>query len=109
MHSEKELNKGYADIVMEPFLARYEGIKYSFLVEIKYFSKPKTREPEVTERKIQQLKKEAETQLKQYAGDERFAKTIGKTTLIKLVLIFCGSQLVYAGEAGENNVRSGLK
>ncbi|NIN89653.1 MAG: hypothetical protein GTO45_33260 [Candidatus Aminicenantes bacterium] len=31
IHSEKELNKGYADLVLEPFLARYEGIKYSYL------------------------------------------------------------------------------
>jgi len=96
VHSEKELNKGYADIVMEPFLARYEGIKYSFMVEIKYFPKPK--DPEVAERKINRLKKEAETQLKQYAGDESFDKTIGKTTLIKLVLIYSGSQLAYIGE-----------
>ncbi|MCP4155892.1 MAG: AAA family ATPase, partial [bacterium] len=26
IHAEKELNRGYADIVMEPFIARYEGI-----------------------------------------------------------------------------------
>jgi hypothetical protein len=36
IHAEKELNKGFADIVMEPFLARYEGIGYSYLLEIKY-------------------------------------------------------------------------
>jgi hypothetical protein len=39
IHSEKELNKGYADIVMEPFLARYEEMKYSYLLEIKYIPK----------------------------------------------------------------------
>jgi len=66
------------------------------MVEIKYFPKPK--DPEVAERKINRLKKEAETQLKQYAGDESFDKTIGKTTLIKLVLIYSGSQLAYIGE-----------
>jgi hypothetical protein len=27
IHSEKELNKGYAGLVLEPFLARYTGIK----------------------------------------------------------------------------------
>jgi hypothetical protein len=50
------------------------------------------------ERKINQLKREAETQLKQYAGNEGFDKTIGRTTLIKLVLIYSGSQLAYIGE-----------
>ncbi|MCU0288106.1 MAG: ATP-binding protein, partial [Acidobacteria bacterium] len=36
IHTEKELNKGYADIVMEPFVAVYEGLKYSYVLEIKY-------------------------------------------------------------------------
>ena len=26
IHAEKELNKGFADMVMESFIARYEGI-----------------------------------------------------------------------------------
>jgi len=98
VHSEKELNKGYADIVMEPYLAKYEGINYSFLLEIKYF--PKTKDIKTQADKIAQLKKIAENQLKQYAGDERFDKTIGKTTLTRLVLIFSGSQLVYIDVAG---------
>ena len=50
-------------------------------------------------RKTKKLKEAAESQLNQYAGDERFSQTIGKTTLIKLVLIFCGSRLVYSDEA----------
>lgn len=97
VHSEKELNKGYADIVMEPFLARYEGIKFSYLVEIKYFPKPEGKDRKALENKIRQLREDAETQLKQYAGDEKFDKTIGKTTLVKLVLVFSGSELAYIG------------
>jgi hypothetical protein len=99
VHSEKELNKGYADIVMEPFLARYEGIKYSYMLEIKYIKKSEAKKPKNLEAKIQQLKSDAEEQLKRYSGDERFNKTIGKTNLIKLVLIFSGSELKYMGEA----------
>jgi hypothetical protein len=38
---------------------------------------------------------EAESQLKQYALDEKFKKAIGPTTLIKLVLIFSGAELKY--------------
>jgi len=54
---------------------------------------------DVMERKTKQLKKEAKSQLIQYAGDERFSQSIGKTTLIKLVLVFCGSQMVCSDEA----------
>ncbi|MCK4765630.1 MAG: AAA family ATPase [Candidatus Aminicenantes bacterium] len=97
IHPERELNKGYADIVMEPFTAKYEGIKYSYLLELKYMDK-KARKS-----KIKQLRAEAEEQLRTYAMDKNFKKTIKKTTLIKLVLIFQGAELVYLGEAGKEN------
>jgi hypothetical protein len=99
IHSEKELNKGYADIVMEPFLARYEGIEYSYLLEIKYIPKTKGKNRKELEDNIRQLKIEEE-QLKRYSGDEKFEKNLGKTTVVKLVLIFLGNQLEYMGEAG---------
>lgn len=94
IHGEKELNKGYADIVMEPFIARYEGIKYSYVLELKYIKtgvKPQDVE-------VQQLKIAAEEQLKHYCIDEKFLKNIEKTTLIKLVLIFSGHEEIYMGE-----------
>jgi len=93
IHAEKELNKGFADIVMEPFLARYDGIKYSFVLEIKYV-KADTK-PE--DNKVRQLKAEAEAQLKTYGIDKRFGKTIEKTTLVKVVLIFSGHKAIYIG------------
>ena len=94
IHPEKEMNKGYADIVTEPFLARYEGIKYSYILEIKYANigvKP-------GDARVQKLKGEAEKQLKKYSTDKKFKKNIDKTTLIKLVLIFSGHELIYIGE-----------
>jgi len=99
IHSEKELNKGYADIVMEPFLARYEEMKYSYLLEIKYIPKKEGKAQKKLEKNIRQLRVEAEDQLKRYTGDEKFNKTIGQTTVVKLVLIFCGNELEYIGEA----------
>jgi hypothetical protein len=94
IHAEKELYKGYADIVMEPFLARYEGIKYSCVLEIKYIKAG----VKSSVAKIQQLKAEAEKQLKKYSMDEKLRKNIEKTTLIKLILIFSGHELIYLGE-----------
>jgi hypothetical protein len=90
IHSEKEMNKGYADLTLEPFLARYEGIKYSYILEIKYIKAGVSPGDE----KVRQLKSQAEEQLKNYSIDEKFKKTIGKTNPIKLVLIFSGHELI---------------
>jgi hypothetical protein len=91
IHSEKEMNKGFADIVMEPFLARYPEVKYSYVIEIKYIKSSKGQKPDPAA--IEKLKTEAEEQLKKYSADEKFKKNLEKTTLIKLVLIFSGHQL----------------
>ncbi|MCP5104942.1 MAG: AAA family ATPase, partial [bacterium] len=94
IHAEKELNKGFADIVMEPFLARYEGLNYAYILEIKYIKAGvKPGDP-----KIQRLKSEAEEQLKKYSIDEKFRKTMEKTNLVKVVLIFSGHEAVYTGD-----------
>jgi hypothetical protein len=94
IHSEKEMNKGYTDLALEPFLARYEGIKYSYLLEIKYLkSGTKRGHPGV-----QELINTAEEQLKNYSMDEKFGKSIEKTRLIKLVLIFSGHEAIYIDE-----------
>jgi hypothetical protein len=92
IHPEKELNKGYADLVMEPFLARYEEIKYAYLLEIKYIKAEE--KPKLSKAKIQKLKANAAEQLKNYSMDKKFNKNIEKTTLVKLVLIFCGHELM---------------
>jgi hypothetical protein len=100
VYSEKELEKGYADLVLEPFLAQYPQLKYSYLIEIKYI-KPQGKKNELTltPEKIKKIKEEAETQLNTYGLDEKFKKAVGHTTLTKLVLVFCGHRLVYKGEA----------
>jgi hypothetical protein len=92
VYSEKELKKGYADLVLEPFLAQYPGLKYSYLVEIKYI-KPQAKKKELTPGKIKKIKEEAEAQLNRYSRDKKFKKAIGHTTLKKVVLIFCGNRL----------------
>ncbi|HLP48061.1 MAG TPA: AAA family ATPase [Candidatus Kapabacteria bacterium] len=96
IHTEKELNKGYADIVMEPFLAVYEGIKFSYILEMKYI-KPEGRRKKPAPGVIEKLKTEAKEQLRNYSIDEKFKKSMEKTQLIRLVLIFYGSDLVYIG------------
>jgi hypothetical protein len=97
VYSEKELEKGYADLVLEPFLAQYPQLKYSYLFEIKYI-KTQAKKKELVPGNIQKIKEEAEAQLNRYCLDEKFKKAIGHTTLKKMVLIFCGTRLEYHGE-----------
>ncbi len=108
VYSEKELKKGYADLVLEPFLAQYPLLKYSYLIEIKYI-KPQAKKKTLPPGKIKTLKAEAESQLERYSPDEKFQKALGQTTLKKLVLIFCGSRMVYHGNvAAAVGDRSGI-
>jgi hypothetical protein len=86
------LKKGYADLVLEPFLAQYPALKYSYLLEIKYI-KPQAKKEELTPGKIKKIKEEAEAQLNRYSRDEKYRKAIGHTPLKKVVLIFCGNRL----------------
>jgi len=97
VYSERELEKGYADLVLEPFLAQYPLVKYSYLFEIKYI-KPQVKKQELTTEKIQKIKEEAASQLNRYGKDEKFRKALGHTTLKKSVLIFCGVELVIYDE-----------
>jgi hypothetical protein len=94
VHTEKEMNKGYADLLLEPYTAKYPELDHSFLLELKYEKAGMTPE----DPKLARLVSEAEEQVKGYALDEKFSKTIGKTQLIKLVLVFSGHEAVYIGE-----------
>jgi hypothetical protein len=97
VYSEKELKSGYADLVLEPFLAQYPALKYSYVIEIKYI-KPRTKKVELSMGNLEKIKAEAGKQLNKYSLDEKFHKAIGKTALKKLILIFCGSKMVHLSE-----------
>lgn len=94
VHPEKELNKGFADIVLEPDRNKHPAPKYTYLIEIKYM---KSTDSEIKKETIDQLKQQAEEQLNRYANDETFKKSMGSAQLIKIVLIFSGHRLVYMG------------
>ncbi|MDQ1350576.1 MAG: hypothetical protein QG657_878 [Acidobacteriota bacterium] len=97
VYSEKELEKGYSDLVLEPFLAQYPQLKYAYLIEIKYI-KPQGKKKILPPGNIKKVREEAEDQLKRYCLDDKFQKAIGQTTLKKIILIFSGTRLVYQGE-----------
>ncbi len=94
VHTEKEMNKGYADILLEPYSAKYPGLDQAFLLELKYMKAGLTTEDPV----VPKLVSEAQEQVKRYALDEKFSKTIGNAELKKIILIFSGHEAIHIGE-----------
>jgi hypothetical protein len=94
VHSEREMNKGFADLLLEPYRAKYPELNFSFLLELKYVKGGmKPNDP-----KLPQLLADAEEQLKNYSLDKKFARSTGEIQLIKLVLIFSGHEAIYIEE-----------
>ncbi|KPA18254.1 protein containing DUF1703, partial [Candidatus Magnetomorum sp. HK-1] len=97
--SETELNKGYSDIFMEPFVSKYSDLQYSYLIELKYISRS-----EYSEKKQQKKIQDAQDQLDQYMKSDRVKNSIASTQLIKIILVYKGWELVYCeeGAVGSN-------
>ncbi|ETR72558.1 MAG: AAA-ATPase [Candidatus Magnetoglobus multicellularis str. Araruama] len=91
--SESEMNKGYSDIYMEPFMSKYPDLRYSYLIELKYIARGEYSE-EVQQEKIQ----DAQEQLDQYVKSDRIQKSIASTKLIKIILVYKGWELIYCEE-----------
>ncbi len=88
--TEEEMGKGFVDLYLEPFLAKYEKVKYGYLIELKYITRSK-----FTSELLQEKIKEAKNQLQQYATDPRVIKGNRFVTLISVMLIFSGWELVH--------------
>ncbi len=91
----------FVDLYLEPFLARYPGIKYGYLIELEYISETQFNKKDF-DQSLAKEKAEAAPrglpQLRQYAGDARIAQVAQQVTLKKLALIYKGWELVYAAE-----------
>ena len=89
-HSERELGGGYADIYLEPFLVRYPGLRFGYVIEIKYLprreSAPDTRAAAVV--------RDATAQLRRYLADERLTRGFPSVRFVGLAIVFHGWQLV---------------
>jgi len=91
--TEEEMDKGFADIWLEPFTAKYPDVRHSYLIELKYIART-----DFAEDKQQLPLADAETQLKKYAADERIIKRTQGTSLKCLALVFCGWEMKAAVE-----------
>ena len=88
--SEAELGKGYADIALEPLLARYPHLRRGYLIELKYLKRSDTPNPGQLDAAAQA----AAAQLRGYLADERLARQYPAVRFIGLVLVFHGWELV---------------
>ncbi|MCP4689497.1 MAG: AAA family ATPase [Desulfobacterales bacterium] len=86
--TEEEVGKGFVDLYLEPFLAKYPDLKYSYLIELKYMKRG-----DFSEKKAQELLAKAKDQLATYAGDQRVIKRSKGTSLKCIALIFHGWEL----------------
>ena len=92
-HTEQELAKGYADIMLEPLVARYPGMRYGFVIELKYLS----RGPD-TEARVTAVADDALAQLRAYLADGRLAQQYPDVEFKGVALVFRGWELVYGEE-----------
>ena len=95
LHTEVELNKGYADIVLAPLIARHPSLRHGYLVEVKYLK----REDAGDAKQAKALAAAAE-QLRGYLADGRLAKLYPSVQFTGLALVFCGWELMHSEAVG---------
>ncbi len=90
-YTEAEMGKGFVDLYLEPFVAKYDKVKYAYLIELKYITRS-----EFTKELLQDKIKEAKNQLQQYASDPQVIKGNRGRNLKLVILIFSGWELVHS-------------
>ena len=94
-HTEQELGKGYADMVLTPLTARYPSLRHGYVVELKYLKRDQEREA-----LAQSVLEEAKDQLRGYLADQRLAMQHPSVRFTGVALVFRGWELVGAEAVG---------
>ena len=92
-HTEMELAKGYADIVLVPRPERYPGMRHGFVIELKYVPRDRQAEAQVRAKAAQ-----AGAQLRRYLADGRLAQRYPDAEFKGLALVFRGWELAHSEE-----------
>ena len=95
LHTEVELNKGYADIVLAPLIARHASLRHGYVIEVKYLKRE-----DAGEAKQAAALAAATEQLRGYLADRRLAKLYPSVQFTGLALVFCGWELVHSEAMG---------
>ena len=99
LHSEYELNKGYADLYLEPFLAQYPDVQFGYVLELKYLKRSEALDESVVAAKVQ----EAVLQVRSYLADPSVPRRYPSVQHLGLAMVFHGWELVAyeaVGDAG---------
>ncbi len=89
IHTERELNKGYADLYLEPFVAQYPDIGYGYVLEVKYLK----RSERVDESVIAETLRGARGQVAGYLADEGLRRRAPSVRHVGLAVVFHGWEL----------------
>ena len=92
-HTEMELAKGYADIVLAPRSERYPGMRHGFVIELKYVRRDPQAEAQVRAKAVA-----AVAQLRRYLADGRLARRYPDAQFRGLALVFRGWELAHGEE-----------
>ena len=90
LHSEYELNKGYADLYLEPFVAQYPDMGYGYVLELKYVKRNASLDASGVADKMQ----EAVLQLRGYLADPSLRRRYRSVRHIGLAVVFHGWEMV---------------
>ena len=94
-HTEMELAKGYADLVLEPHPARSPSKRYGYVIELKYLPRG------ASEAQVASTAAAAEEQARGYLTDRRLAQRHPDAQFKGLALVFCGWELIHAADAAD--------
>ena len=99
LHSEYELNKGFADLYLEPFVAQYSDMRYGYVLELKYLKRSEALDESLVADKVQ----EGVLQLHGYLADPSLQRRYPSVQHLGLAMVFHGWELVAyeaVGDAG---------
>ena len=97
IHSERELNKGYADLHLEPFLARYPDVAYGYVLEIEYLKRGESADETAVAARL----REACSQLRGYLADEGLRRRQPSVRHVGLAVVFHGWELAACEAVGD--------
>ena len=104
-HTERELNKGYADVCLEPLVAQYPELcdGYGYVIELEYLK----RSESASEARVAAAVGEATAQLRQYLADERLARQYPTVRFIGLAVVFHGWELAFCDAVAAGCIMDG--
>ena len=88
-HTERELGGGYADICLEPLLARHPGVRHGYVIELKYLKRGEGN----AAARVETAVGEASAQLRRYLADEGLAQQYPEVRFTGLAMVFHGWEM----------------